>query len=169
MALRRQPHRTSPVDAEHERRHVVDEQETTDVMVLFDSAYTLMTLMLLRFFAHTDEDEHALRTLARSAVDLMEDVIAPLGSLLAKMPTSSSISETAGASFEFYRSATLLPHREPAWIIFHERLVELAAHAQRLDRTQPDLSLDAVATALANTAAAIGHHVAPHRNGSAAR
>lgn len=149
-----------PDDSTDPTRQTVDDPTTIEVMALFDSAYTLMTLMLLRFFAHTDESEAALRTLAQSAVDLMEDVIEPLGSKLAHMPASPTSSDTTGgAGFDFYRSVTLLPHREPAWAIFHERLVELAAHAEQLSRPKSSPGLAAIAAALTNTADNMQQHL----------
>ena len=45
---------------------LVDDPATLDVMRLFNSAYTLMTVILLRCFAHTDESEAALRALSRA-------------------------------------------------------------------------------------------------------
>jgi hypothetical protein len=89
--------------------HVVDEPRTLAVMRLFNSCYTLMTAMLVRCFAHADEPEAALKTPAGSAVDLMEGVISPLGTLLATMPAGIDSKFNAGASFEFYRAIPCCP------------------------------------------------------------
>ena len=129
-------------------------------MRLFNSAYTLMTVILLRCFAHTDESEAALRVLSRSAVDLMEDVIEPLGAQLARMPAhAGSTTPTAGANFDFYRPVTLIPHRAAAWLIFHERLGELAAHARRLHDTYRLTAAEDVSNALHHIAAQIRPHL----------
>jgi hypothetical protein len=89
----------------------VDDGETLAVMRLFNGIYTLMTLMLVRWFAHTDEPEPALRTLARSCVDLMEDAIEPLGTLLARMPAHpGSAAPTAGGELR----AVPGDHADPA-------------------------------------------------------
>lgn len=133
-----------------------------ELMRLFNNAYTLMTLMLVRFFAHTDETEAALRTLARGSVDLMEDVISPLGELLARTPVRSGDARTSGASFEFYRSATLLPHRRAAWLVFHERLVELAHQAGRL----ADGATKGVLTEVGSALGDIALHLEEHLDGA---
>lgn len=135
------------------------DRSALEVLRLFNNAYTLMTLMLVRFFAHTDETEAALRTLARGSVDLMEDVISPLGELLARTPVRSGGTSTTGASFEFYRSATLLPHRRAAWLVFHERLVELAHQAARLADVASSSALAEVGTALSDIALHLEEHL----------
>lgn len=113
--------------------HRVDEPTTAAVMTLCNSSYELMTAMLLRFFSHSDESDDALTTLVQSALGLMSATIRPLGSLLTTMPAGARHGDvTAGPSFEFSRSASLIPHRRAAWLVFHERLVELAAFAQRI-------------------------------------
>lgn len=139
----------------------VDNPDTLAVMRLFNSTYTLMTLMLLRWFAHTDENEAQLRSLARTCVDLMEDALAPLGSLLAQLPAhTGTAAPTAGASFEFYRATTLIPHRGAAWLIFHERLIELATHAGRLVGSFPSDVLHQVGTSLGELARRLEPHLA---------
>jgi hypothetical protein len=150
-------------DSQPDERRVND-PVALDVMRLFNSAYTLMTLVLLRCFAHTDESEGALRTLSHSAVDLMEDVIAPLGSLLARMPArQGSATPTAGANFDFYRAVTLIPHQAAAWRIFHERLGELAAHAARVHDAHDLPVLGDVSRALHDIGGRIEPHLLPLR------
>jgi hypothetical protein len=103
------------------------------VMALCNGSYELMTAMLLRFFSHTDESEDALSTLVQSALGLMSGSIRPLGSLLTTLPAGAGRGDvTAGPSFEFSRSISLIPHRRAAWLVFHERLVELATFAHRI-------------------------------------
>lgn len=137
---------------------LVEDPVALDVMRLFNSAYTLMTVMLLRCFAHTDESEAALRVLSRSTVDLMEDVIEPLGGLLARLPARSGPTPTAGANFDFYRPVTLIPHQFAAWRIFHERLDELGAHAHRVHQAHDLAVVDDVGRALH----AIARRIEPH-------
>jgi hypothetical protein len=49
---------------------------------------------------------------------------------------SNTYGQTAGPSFEvFYGSGYLLPHAQPAWIVFHERLLELRAYLETLPET----------------------------------
>lgn len=143
---------------------LVEDPAALDVMRLFNGAYTLMTVMLLRCFAHTDESEGALRVLSRSTVDLMEDVIAPLGALVARMRArSDSATPTAGANFEFYRPVTLIPHQSAAWLIFHERLVELADHAGRIHEAHGLTAVEDVSRALLDIAGRIEPHLLASR------
>jgi nitrite reductase/ring-hydroxylating ferredoxin subunit len=44
--------------------------------------------------------------------------------------------KTAGPNFEFYRTGYLLPHRHAAWVLMHERLLELGDYCTRLS-TRP--------------------------------
>jgi len=112
---------------------VVTDVVTTAVMALTNGSYGLMTAMLLRFFAHTDESDAQLRILAAACAALMSQVINPLGVLLATLPAGPGHGiATGGASFEFHRSVTLAPHRRAAWMVFHERLLELATFARQL-------------------------------------
>lgn len=112
---------------------LVDEPATASVMQLFDGSYELMTAMLLRYFAHSDETEEALGTLVQSALRLMSAVVAPLGRLLTSLPAGGGHGDaTAGPGFELESPVSLIPHRRAAWLVLHERLVELAAFAERL-------------------------------------
>jgi hypothetical protein len=54
---------------------------------------------------------------------------------------------------------SLIPHRRAAWLVFHERLVELAAFAGRLaDEGGPD-GLTQVGAGLADVARALEPHL----------
>ena len=140
-------------------RLVTDPMATT-VMELFDGAYELMTTMLLRFFAHSDESDEALTTLVQSAIDLMFAAVRPLGLLLTSLPAGAGHGgATAGPGFELNRPVSLIPHRRAAWLVFHERLVELAAFAGRLaDEGGPDV-LREVGGGLADVARALEPHL----------
>jgi hypothetical protein len=63
----------------------------------------------------------------------MEDVIAPLGELVTRLPIGPEHpGRRAGPMFElFYAVDYLLPHREAAWTIMEERLREVADLAVR--------------------------------------
>jgi hypothetical protein len=43
---------------------------------------------------------------------------------------------TAGPSFEMYRTGYILPHRHAAWVVIHERLLDLAANCVSLNTIQ---------------------------------
>jgi hypothetical protein len=40
--------------------------------------------------------------------------------------------KSAGPNFEFYRTSYLLLHRHAAWVLMHERLLELAVYCARV-------------------------------------
>ena len=91
---------------------------------LFNVSYEILLLMMGRFFAHTEETDSQLATLANSALTLMLGAIKPLGDLLTTLPVDPDHADAnAGPSFElFYESDYLLPHREAAWALLEERL-----------------------------------------------
>ena len=100
---------------------------------LFNGAYDLMLMMLLRFFAHEGETEDQFRLLARGTLRMMASVLRPLGEALAKTPAGPEYPEKmAGPGFGFNRSVHLLSHRQSAWIYFLERLYDLAARLTQL-------------------------------------
>jgi CDGSH-type Zn-finger protein len=107
---------------------------THQVADLFNVAYETMLLMLLRFFAHTEESESELERLSRATLRIMTTVIRPLGEALTKMPVGNPAfaGMTAGPGFGYNRDVSLLPHKKSAWIFFGERLRELAIVAARL-------------------------------------
>jgi CDGSH-type Zn-finger protein len=115
---------------------------------VFNSTYDLMLVMLLRFFAHGQENEEELRLLARGTLRIMASVLRPLGEALAKTPAGPQYpGKTAGPGFGYNRSVHLLAHKESAWIYFLERLYELAARTTRLaeESTLPDQVQEAAA------------------------
>jgi len=83
---------------------------------------------LQRHFAHTEETDEQLSTLADAAIGLMVRVLRPLGGLITTLPVGREHpGRTAGPSFElFYESDYLLPHREAAWLLLEERLRDAA-------------------------------------------
>jgi CDGSH-type Zn-finger protein len=100
---------------------------------LFNGAYDLMLMMLLRFFAHEGETEDQFRMLARGTLRIMASVLRPLGEALAKTPAGPEYpGKMAGPGFGFNRSVHLLSHRQSAWIVFLERLYDLATRLTQL-------------------------------------
>jgi Ferritin-like len=114
-----------PVDAEP--GPLVTDPVSARVLDIFNVAYEVLLYTLGRYFGHGSETDEQLRTLADVAVGLMIKVIKPLGDIVTKLPVGSEHPEmTAGPSFEvFYRSGYMLPHARPAWVLLHERLLEL--------------------------------------------
>jgi len=113
---------------------IIHDPLTHQVADLFNIAYDTMLLMLLRFFAHTEESEAELEQLSRATLRLMTTVIRPLAEVLTTLPVDSDAlpGRTAGPGFGYNRDVQLLPHRRSAWTFFGERLWELATIATRL-------------------------------------
>jgi CDGSH-type Zn-finger protein len=107
---------------------------THKVADLFNVVYDTMLLILLRFFAHTEETDAELEHLSRASLRLMTTVIRPLGEALTKMPVDRGAlpGKTAGPGFGYNRDIHLLPHKPSAWVFFGERLWQLATAATSL-------------------------------------
>jgi hypothetical protein len=120
-AFVRQPADTVPVD-------LISDPVTAGVSNLFNASYATLLSILNRFFLHGGETDEEFKLLSDVAVDMMFNVIRPVGILLTTLPIGPHLPGVmAGASFETYRlGAHPLPHRYGAWVIIHERLVELA-------------------------------------------
>lgn len=97
---------------------------TNRVSMLFDLGYSTMCLMLVRFFAHSDETAAELAALQGTAFfPLMTNFIRPVGEILTQLPArQDDTSLFAGPSFRFARSITFLPHKKGAWRVIHEQL-----------------------------------------------
>jgi Ferritin-like len=118
---------------------------TTATMNLFNAAYEIMLMLLIRIFSHIDETAEEVLALQRIAFfPMMTMVIRPLGEVLTQMPTTTEpdVSSTAGPNFEVARDLTLLPHKQPAWIYLHERLQELAADCQNVNHQISSLPVE---------------------------
>ena len=115
----------APVDAEP--GPLVTDLLTTRVLDTFNVAYEVLLYALGRFFAHGSETTKQRHTLVDISVGLMGGVLKPLGEIVTTLPVGPEHpGMTAGPSFEvFYRSGYLLPHGEAAWVLLHERLLEL--------------------------------------------
>jgi CDGSH-type Zn-finger protein/truncated hemoglobin YjbI len=103
---------------------VIGDPLTARVSDLFNVGYEILLQIFERFFAHTEETDAQLTTLANATVALMLRVIKPLGDLITTLPVGPAHPGiTAGPSFElFYESDYLMPHREAAWALLSERL-----------------------------------------------
>jgi Ferritin-like len=120
---------------------------------LFNVGYEVLLQMLERYFAHTDETDEQLATLADAAVGLMFQVLKPLGDLMTTLPVGPDHPGfSAGPSFElFYENDYLMPHREAAWALLEERIRE-AAHFCSLTK---EIANDGVARELTSVEAAL--------------
>lgn len=107
--------------------NVITDPLAHEVADVFNTAYDTMLLMLMRFFAHLDENEDELRLLSRGTMRLMASVLRPLGEALTKMPAGPEFpGKTAGPGFGYNRDIHLLAHKQSAWVFFLERLQQLA-------------------------------------------
>jgi hypothetical protein len=130
---------------------LIEDRLTASCADLFNVAYEVLLQLLHRYFAHTEESDAELATLADVAVGLMVDVIGPLGRLVTTLPVGQSQpGRTAGPSFElFYQSDYLLPHRRAAWALISERLHEAVLFCARIEaEARVNESIAAVRAAL---------------------
>ena len=131
----------APVDAE--AGPLVTDPLTGRVLDSFNVAYEVLLYALGRFFGHGHESEEQHQTLADVSVGLMVKVIKPLGEMVTLLPVGPDHpGMTTGPSFEvFYRSGYLLPHTEAAWVLLHERMLELYGFVMAT-LTQPEAPKD---------------------------
>lgn len=110
---------------------------THQVAELAAIAYELVVLLLNRFFTHTDETEEQLSTLTGAAIGMMGGVLRPLGVALTSLPAGPPYQgRTVGFTFEvFYVLGNMVPWREPAWALLHERLALLVQRCAELADT----------------------------------
>jgi hypothetical protein len=91
--------------------------------------------------------------LVNSAINTMTTVLRPLATTLTALPIGPEHpGRTAGFSFEmFYTMGNLVPWREPAWALLHERTAILADRCVQLadDAAAPGEHAAAVAASLA--------------------
>ena len=142
---------------------VITDPHTRRVAELAALSYELVLQLLLRFFTHTDETEEQLDVLAHSAIATMGRVLRPIATTLTTLPVGPEHPDrTAGFSFEmFYRMGNMVPWREPAWALLHERASVLADRCAGLADDVPSTHEPAAAIA-ANLAA----HVPPDLRGN---
>jgi CDGSH-type Zn-finger protein/truncated hemoglobin YjbI len=119
---------------EHGDVPLIADSLTARCMDLFNVGYEILLQTFERYFAHTEETDEQLETLAEVTLGLMFSVIKPLGDLITTLPAGPEYpGRTAGPSFElFYESDYLIPHRGAAWAMIEERLREAAEYAERV-------------------------------------
>jgi hypothetical protein len=129
---------------------LIADARTAAVSDLFNGSYEVLIEVLLRFFVHEGEGDAEMVALSDAAVGAMFTVMGPLGRLLTRLPVGPGMpGKTAGPTFDIFRRSYLLPHREAAWIILRERLLELADGGAAIGR---EFSADADAFAHATLA-----------------
>src|SRR4030095_791996 len=125
---------------------LIGDRVTSRCTDLFNVSYEILLQILERYFAHTEETDAQLGTLANGAVTLMGGVLRPLGELITTLPVGPEHpGRTAGPSFElFYEDDDLMTHLESAWILLEERLRD----ASRVRAAVRGCSREGVARAL---------------------
>jgi hypothetical protein len=107
---------------------LIEDPLTRRVADLFNAVYEVVLQVQSRYFVHHGETPDELETLAKTVKHLMNWVMRTLGPVLTALPVGPEFpARTAGPAFEIVRPAFfVLPHREAAWKILHERLETLA-------------------------------------------
>ena len=147
---------------------LISDPVTASVSELFNASYEVLLQMLMRYFIHGKETEDELQTLCSTAVNVMFMAIKPLGHLLTTLPIGPDLpGKLAGPTFEMYRTGYILPHHDAAWIVLHERLLELAAYCGKLGDQQsaPQAALQAIGASLRRLAAVLEPHVKTRQAG----
>ena len=143
----------------------ISERVTSRCGDLFNVSYEILLQIFERYFAHTEESDEQLATLADATVGIMLRVLRPLGNLLTTLPVGPDHpGMTAGPSFElFYENDYLMPHREAAWALLEERLRETAEFCALVHEIATDSvagELDPVQEALNDVADSLAAHFA---------
>ena len=117
----------------------IGERVTSRVGDLFNVSYEILLQIFERYFAHTEETDEQLGTLADATVALMLRVLKPLGNLITTLPVGPAFpGMNAGPSFElFYENDYLMPHREAAWALLEERIREAASFCGLIQEIAP--------------------------------
>jgi len=147
---------------------LISDPVTAGVSELFNASYEVLLQLLMRYFIHGKETEAELQALSSTAVSAMFLVIKPLGHLLTTLPIGPDLpGKLAGPSFEIFQTGYLLPHHDAAWIVLHERLLELAAYCGKLSDQQsaPQADLQAIGENFRRLAAVLEPHVKTSQTG----
>ena len=81
---------------------LIGDRVTSRCTDLFNVSYEILLQILERYFAHTEETEAQLGTLANAAVGLMGGVLGPLGELITMPVGTERPGRNAGPSFELF-------------------------------------------------------------------
>ena len=116
----------------------ITDPDTIKVMKVFDQVYSTMLLMLMRYFAHTDETDEELVGLQNTVFfPMMTLGIRPLSEVLTQLPAYATGGPLrAGPSFAIPESVQLLPHRESAWRVMLGELQLLTQLVEELTTTK---------------------------------
>jgi Ferritin-like len=144
---------------------LIGDRVTSQCTDLFNVSYEILLQILERYFAHTEETDAQLATLANAAITLMGGVLRPVGELITTLPVGPEHpGRNAGPSFElFYEDDDLLPHRESAWVLLEERLRDASSFCVAVIKSSPEdvaSALGPVEGALTAVADSLARHFA---------
>ena len=144
---------------------LISDRVTSQCTDLFNVSYEILVQLLERYFAHTEETDGQLATLAQAAITLMGGVLRPLGNLITTLPVGPEHPGlNAGPSFElFYEDDDLMPHRESAWVLLEERLRDASSFCAAVINSSPEdvaSALEPVDGALTAVADSLARHFA---------
>lgn len=140
---------------------IVRDPLTRRVLALFNATFEVILKLQARYFLHLEETPGELETLAKTVKHLMNWVMRQLGPIVTSLPIGTSHpGRTAGPAFEMVRPALfVLPHRDAAWKILHERFTRMATEAERL-AAEPSLDpLRVIAEDLRGFAGDVDRHM----------
>ena len=143
----------------------IEDRLTSRCTDLFNVSYEILLQLLERFFAHTEETDAQLATLADATVALMVGALKPLGDLITTLPVGASHPDlTAGPSFElFYENDYLMPHRGAAWALLEERIRDASNFCSLVEGIASEATasqLTSVREALTRVADSLAEHFA---------
>ena len=134
---------------------LVSDPVTARILDAFNVTYEVILYLLAHYFGHhSDTTDAEIEAVADVAVTLMITVLMPLGNMVTQLPIGPEHpGATAGPSFEiFYGSGYLLPHKRAAWILIHERLLEVGAFLRFLSTNGGPVELEVVNEAVTKAA-----------------
>jgi Ferritin-like len=149
--------------------NIITDTLSRGVIEIFVALYEVMLQILLRFFAHTEENEEQMYVLKSAFINLMPFGVSPLARAITQLPAGEAFpGMNAGPSFEVYADVQLLPQMSSAWIFFQERLQEITVACDALiddARTQPYHQLQQALTEVSAALKKITHTISLKPNG----
>jgi Ferritin-like len=140
---------------------LIEDPLTRRVADLFNAVYEVILQVQSRYFVHHGETPAELETLALTAKHSMNWVMRYLGPIMTTLPVGPEHpGRTAGPAFEIVRPAFfVLPHREAAWKILHQRLETLAEVSAKLAEEPGLVGMQGIASNLQGFASDLGRHL----------